>query len=321
MMPTLAKSKYAAWINTALLLWSSSISGPVPLGDLLQFSHDGAHGGMYALVFPVMPNGQFNASPKLPDEMFSVLSDASTQLAADEMVHFANAPFIGVRSIAENFFVQLTTETYCKGTAILFTREYYRCRDEYFHANISQTLRVLKYLVQPPHPYIYPGEAEDDVKEALELTRNKYSSPVCYASQESCFNYSDPVVGYCHFGHDGYSDIFRRHLRPKNDCSRMFRRTFGVNEISYEFNPSLDFWDLYSKKNAYSRMFYDHIHRQDVKDGDKIDALSSDSILDFFIQPDLLEKHSFQEMSPPSIAIHHHSTIPSNFMKLQRGYW
>ncbi len=93
--------------------------------------------------------------------------------------------------------------------------------------------------------------------------------------------------------------------------------------MSYEFNPSMDFLDIYSDKNAYNKLFYDEILSQDIDSKGKPVVLSNTKTLDFFIYPDSLEKYvlSGSELTMPQLAIHYPMTIPTNFMKLQRGYW
>ncbi len=190
---------------------------------------------------------------------------------------------------------------------------FYSCRDNLFHSNLSHAFRVLKYVTQPAHSRIYLNQAANDIKLALSFVQEKYSSK-CSTSLEKCVNY-DPVFSHCQFGHNAEDN----QLVDDNVCS-LFRRTFGIKGISYEFNPSVKFLDLYSDKNTYNKMFNEEIVSQDQGDQDNAANLSSENTLDFFIHPDSLEKYVFSQMTPPMLAVHHPTTVPTTFMKLQRGY-
>ncbi len=142
-------------------------------------------------------------------------------------------------------------------------------------------------------------------------------SMTCNIGYGNCLRY-DPVFGYCHYG--SMKDVIFERDPLTDDCS-LFRRTFGINGISYEFNPSQGFWSTYSRKNSYNKMFYDEIFRDDIYDQQTSNvSLSREENLDFFIFPDSLERSRIFEKSPPLLAIHHPTTIPSNFIKLERCY-
>ncbi len=307
--------QYPNWIKTMLMLWSSAekAQNSMSLGDLLLFAHDQRSTNADE-TNRVFPNSEKDASSSLPDKMFNVLTNEESQLTADEIVRFVSSSSTGVRSIASNFEKNLATNSRCINITKQNMTSTLDCYKQLFHSNLSHALRVLKHLVQPAHSKIYPDKTLD-FKTAVELlvARNNYS-PTCSFTKGNCLNH-DPVFRHCHFGHETEARPF------EEDCS-FFRRTFGIKGISYEFNPSIGFYDIYSDKNAYNRMFYREIHSQDIGGQGKNIALSDENILDFFIYPDSYEKYflSAAELSELQLAIHHPTMVPTKFIKLRRGY-
>ncbi len=188
----------------------------------------------------------------------------------------------------------MPSESKCRNLTYGFEKDYFACRQDDFHANITHNFRVLKHLIQPAHWKIQGKRDTRDFKTGLKTLGDRYASR-CNMDSGKCLN-SDPVFRLCHFGQAYGINMFKKDRM--NDCS-LFRRTFGVKGLSYEFNPSLDFWDLYSDKNEYNRMFYDQIHSQDI-DGEETTSVNLDSsyFMDFFVYPDSMEKNVYKEMSP-----------------------
>ncbi len=324
-MSSLLESPYATSMNFVLLMYMSSKHDLVTMGDLLQFSHDDVNTylqnkqlGYKGLTQPVEPDVLF--WPYFPDQMVALLKMEANNLTADEIGRYANHYSFGLPDISLGFLSQFYSG---KCENLLFTSEtdFYKCRDEMFHSNLSHALRVLKYSVQAAHSRIHPHEqAAVDFRLAQNLANeNYYKKILLFFNWDNKFLQYDPAIRYCYFGNNKDDDIYER--SPHDNACIHFRRTFGVKGISYEFNPSQIFWDTYSKKNAYNKMIYSEIFQDDTHYSKETNiSLDSGQILDFFIYPDSLEKCCMDEISSPELAIHHHTKIPSNFMKLQRGY-
>ncbi len=320
----LLQSSYGTVINVVLMVYMSAVQDRVTMGDLLQFSHDNVNTyfqneefGYPDLTEPVMPGW---LSSTLPDEMHAILENGPNNLSADEIGKYANHDSFGISAIDDEFLFPLEYSSKCRNAKDVYDIEYYTCRDEMFHSDLAQALKVLKYTMQAAHSRIHPKEqASEDFRLAQNVANGKYSKRKKrnFNKVHKCLQF-DPAVRYCYFGKKE-DDIFKRSLQ-KDDCI-LFHRTFGIKGISYEFNPAQEFWDLYSVKNIYSRMIYNEIFQEDTFFVNKSnDALNSDKVLDFFIYPDSLEKCCMEEMTPPEIAIHHPTKIPNSYLKLQRGY-
>ncbi len=306
------------------MMYMSATYDYVHVGDMLQYSHDNVNhlstfvqSGLGELDRPVFPNSRHFDSSYLPDYMATTLDIGEEELIADEIGTFANYGGYALMSIYYSFLAPINYLNKCREAVASYNISYYTCREDMFHSNLSRALRVLKYSVQPAHARIHAEQkAAIDYGSALGIAKDRYSR-LCNINEGQCRHY-DPVFGYCHFGNKR-DDIYKRSIWSE-DCS-LFRRTFGVKGFSYEFNPGQDFWDIYSKNNSYSKLFYDEIFSEDIHSLDSANfSLDSGKTLDFFIFPDSLEKCCLQEISQPQLAIHHPTRTPTKFMKLQRGF-
>ncbi len=313
-MSSLLESPYATWINVALMLYKSAKHDIVTVGDLLQYSHDTVNtylkkkeSGYKGFPKPVYPNNFL--SLYLPDLILTVLDMMPSNLTADEIGKYANNGSFGIAAIEDNFKKPVITLSNCSHEENQNEIAYYTCRENMFHSNLFHALRVLKYTVQAAHSKIHPHEkaaedyrwAQDWVKDFYDIRKRRD-----FYETNNCLQF-DPALRYCRFGKEDH-DIYKKSLHDDN-CT-LFRRTFGVKGISYEFNPGQNFFDIYSDKNLYNKMIYSNIFQEDTYFHDKANiSLDSGKILDFFIYPDSLERCCLKDVTHPQLAIHHPTKI------------
>ncbi len=85
-------TNYGPWIDTTVMVWHSSLSDFIPLGDLLLFSHDS---NMQAEVDYLPTFYENNHSSSLPDKVFQTLTEPGTQLSPDEIVNLVSRHYLG----------------------------------------------------------------------------------------------------------------------------------------------------------------------------------------------------------------------------------